>query len=87
MSHTVSISAYGNQGNSVELVDPKAVQVFANDTSNTVTSMEMQMRDMNKRIDGLEAFIRWVGKHYPDVADEYTVSQAAKARIHHTEKA
>ncbi len=86
MSHTISIAAYGNQGNSVELVDPKACQVFANDTANTVTSVEMQMRDMNKRIDELEAFIRWIGRHHPEVADEYTVSKAAKARIHGTEK-
>lgn len=84
ITHQVSISAYGNQGNSVEVVDPKAVQVFANDTANMVTAVEMQMRDVNKRIDELEAFIRWCGKHHQDVMDEYTVTKAAKARIHDT---
>lgn len=87
ITHTVSISAYGNQGNSVEVTDPKAVQVFANDTANTVNSLEVQIRDVNRRIDELEAFLRWCGRHHHEIMDEYVVTKAAKARIHDPVKA
>lgn len=86
ITHNVAISAYGNHGNSVEVVDPKASQVFANDTVNTITMLELRVNSLHKQVDDLEAFIRWCGRHHGEVMDEYTVSTAAKARIHGQEK-
>lgn len=86
ITHNIAVTAYGNQGNSIDLVDPKAAQVFANDTANMVTSLELRMNALHVRMDSLEAFTRWVGKHHPEVADEYTVTTAAKERIHHGDK-
>lgn len=83
MVHNIAVSAHGNQGNLIESVDPKAAQMFANETVNTITNLESQMSTLYQRMDFLEAFTRWVGKHHPEVADEYTVTTAAKERIHH----
>lgn len=83
----VTVTAYSSNGQAIPMVDPAGAQAAISNAFDNFREVETDIRTLRNRIDELEAFIRWCGKHHQEVMDEFTVTQAAKARIHHTEKA